>query len=805
MNSTVFHSCKYCRILLLAVAIFSVGCRGTKHLTDGQNLLRSVTIDLKSDKVMINRGEIKDNLYRRSIQKPNYRMLRVFPTKLGLYNMRYKKLKDRPADSLSKWVERPIIFDSALMHRSAMNMKNYLFYQGYFFARVRDTVTFSGKKAYVKYLVDAGANYLINRINYDVDDSNVARVVRAAADGSSLQKGTEFTYSLLDEEKSRITAVVRNNGYYRFSQENVTFKIDTFDKAFFKIAENPFENAINFISQTKSNRKQTIDIDVVIRPADDSSVYTHYTIGSVTVYPDYSSASDLRDSTMKKRSIKGIDFKYHDEYVNAKVLYEHIFLNPGKVYSQADYDKTHVKLNELGIFRYARIQFRENRLDHDKLDCSILLNRTKKYDFSPTVEASSGSTYALGSSVGISFWDRNFMKGANLLTISANGGIELTYDDRGQDNVKDRFHLLTEYYSLKASIDFPKFLAPVASKLFDNSNLPHTIVGLSENVINRVNYFTLNNTTANFTYSWRETSTKSWSFSPGFINIIRVKRTDSFIKVLEGNQYLQNSYKENFIEGENLTFKFDDLIKKRGRNYSYVKLGFEEAGGLLTAFNSVGSALNKLYTLEYAQYNKFDFDLGHYFTLTHSVFAFRFYGGVGLPYGNSAVLPYIKQYFAGGPYSLRGWKIRTLGPGSYFDPATDTNNRINQIDRTGDIKLELNGEYRFPIAPLFAGAVKMNGALFFDAGNIWLAKKDKSYPGGEFALNTLGQSIATDIGAGARFDIASFLTFRLDVAMPVKKPYIHTNGGWVFRDIAPFSSGWRSENLVLNISIGYPF
>jgi outer membrane protein insertion porin family len=711
MSSTIFRQQRGAlRVLLIVVSAFFAGCHATKHLPSEAYLLRSNVINLTSDKVMVNRGEIKDNLYRRAIQKPNYRLLRIFPTKVYLFNLKYKKLNGDPADSLSKWVERPVAFDSALMHRSALNMRAYLFNQGYLYARVRDSVVYKRGKAFVQYDVAAGSNYLINRINYDVDDSDVAAVLKKEGAASALKKGAEFNYSMLEEERSRITTVVRNNGYYRFSQDNVNFRIDTFDKSFFKIAENPFENAVNFISQTKSNKKQTIDIDVVIRPADDPAVYTKYKIATVTVYPDYNSISDQRDSSMLVRRVGDMNFKYHNYYVHPRVLYQHIFMDPGKVYSQADYDKTHVKLNELGIFQYTRVQFRENKINPNTLDVNIFLNRTKKYDLSPNLEFSSGSTYAVGSAVGISFRDRNFLKGANLLTLSANGGLELSYNIQGGDNtnVVSRFHLLTEYYNFKGSIDFPKFLAPVAYKLFDNSNLPHTIVGASESVIMRVNYFQLNTTTANFSYSWRESQTKTWNFSPAFINIIHLPfRSDSFKKVLNGNDYLQNSYKENFIEGENISFRYDNIIAKHGINYSYAKLDFEEAGGILTGIDKLNNAINDVYTIQYAQYNKLDFDLGHYFTLQHSVFAFRFVGGVGLPWGQSQTLPYIKQYYAGGPYSLRGWRIRTLGPGSFLDTLHQTSS--NFIDRTGDIKLELNGEYRFPITPLFAGAVKMNG------------------------------------------------------------------------------------------------
>lgn len=150
---------------------------------------------------------------------------------------------------------------------------------------------------------------------------------------------------------------------------------------------------------------------------------------------------------------------------------------------------------------------------------------------------------------------------------------------------------------------------------------------------------------------------------------------------------------------------------------------------------------------------------------------------------------------------MRGWRIRTLGPGSYYD----STKQVDYIDLTGDIKLEMNAEYRINIAQLFSGAIKMNGAAFADAGNIWLAKPDKSYPGGEFQFSTLGQDIAADVGAGLRFDVASFLTFRLDLAMPVKKPYVSTNSGWVFNQIDFKDPTWRTNNLIFNFAIGYPF
>jgi outer membrane protein insertion porin family len=792
----------------ILVMILLSACSSTKSIPEGQYLIWKNKLTLNSDKVMVNKGEIKDNLDHLIIQKPNSNYLDLSPVKvpykLWKYNRRYKKLTSKPDSLLPKSVERPVLLDTSTIARSAQNMRNYLFNQGYFYAKVYDTVTYKNKKAIVTYKVNAGSNYIINKINYKIDDSYIKAVVLANRKGASIEKGKEFTYVQLEEERSRLTSIINNHGFRRFTLENITFKIDTMEKSMFRVASSPFENAVNFIAQTKSNRKSTIDIDVVIRKAEDTLAYNKFIISAITVYPDDNGVNLTNKKDMIVKKIGGIEFRYHYEYVHPKVLYEHIFMNTGGLYSKENEDKTTAKLGELGIFQYIKVQARENRSTRDSVEYSIYLNKAQKHDFNTKYEISSGTTYFLGNSLSASYRNTNFMKGANLLSIGVNGGLETTYDDAIEGNLLKKFKLLTMYYGINASLDFPKFLAPVPKSIFSRSNLPHTIISAGENVIDRVDYFKLANSSYSFSYNWHETDIKTWSFSPAFVNVIRVPYiSPGFQTILDANQYLKNSYKKTFIEGENISYKIDNNAKKHGINYSYIRLALEEAGGIVGAVNKFGAAVYGFDTIPYAQYTKFDFDARHYFTVKHSVFAFRLYGGIGTPYGRSQSLPYIKQYFVGGPYSMRGWRIRTLGPGSFADT---TNTFTNLIDRTGDIKIELNGEYRFPVAPLFAGAVKMNGAIFADAGNMWLSKTNNDdYPGGEFAFNKLGQDIAMDLGLGSRFDIASFLTFRVDVAMPVKKPYIHSNSGWVFNAIDFNNSTWRKENIILNISIGYPF
>lgn len=807
-NRSAFYTTSILWLLLVGCVVLGSSCNSTKHLKEGQYLLRSNSLKLKSDRTTTNKGELTDQLSSLVIQKPNKRILGVVPFKLWLYNMRYEKYS-QDADNYqlqSKTVEPPVVYDSTLVRRTVLNMKSFLFNRGYFYARINDTVKFRDQKAYVTYRVETGISYLINKINLDIDDPEIKRVVSEVMNETVLRTGQPFSMTLLDVERSRLTNTMRNNGFYKFSNENITFLLDTLNKEYFRNVENPFESAINILTLQKNERKPTLDVKVIIRNDDDPTTYMRYSISSVMVLPDFVDRKDIRDSTMLERTFNKVRFRYHDYYIKERVLYKNIYLEPGSYYSQRNYDKTITQLNDLGLFQYVRITLIEDtsKKDSRSLRCFIVLNPAKRYDFNTNFEVSSGSTYALGSALGAGIRNRNLWRGGNQLSINLTGGVETGYTEGNGDNFIENFYLLSKNIGANASLSFPKFIAPVGPRVQERKNLPRTIVGFGMSLLDRVNYFTMSNTTANFTYNWKETQTKAWEATPAFINILTLPRkSDSFQRRLDTNQFLRNSYRENFIEGEVLAFTFSNQAQRRGRDYSYLRLAVEEAGGLMSGFRGIGRIFKNDFDFTYAQYVKFDFDGRHYLVWPRSKLAMRFYGGVGIPYDQSPSLPYIKQYFVGGAYSIRGWRIRSLGPGSYYNP--NVAGSFSFIDRTGDIKLEMNSEYRFEMVKLLSGSIKLNGALFVDAGNIWLSNPDPAYPGGDFALNKLGRDIAMSTGAGARLDFGDFITFRIDAAFPVKKPYEPENGGWVFDKIKFNDPGWRSDNLILNIAIGYPF
>jgi outer membrane protein insertion porin family len=794
-------------IIVVWLGLAWAGCDTTKHIKDGEYHLRKNQLKLETDKGITRKGELKDNITRLIVQKPNTYALGIFPYKIWLYNLQYKKYDRDPENyqRQSRTVEKPVVFDSTLTKRSATNIRSYLFNQGYFYPRVTDTVIFKNKKAVAIYNVSTGLNYLINKAILDIDDSVVAAFVRNSMNESILSNGKEFSMSLLEEERSRITNLLRNLGYYKFNQENINFTIDTVNKAYFRDIDNPFESAINFIALQKKQKKPTLDVTITIRGDDVPRIYNRFVINKITVYPDFISREDSRDSTMNKKVINDVLFRYRKRYLKEQVIYKHIYFEKGKTYSQSDYEATINKLNHLGVFQTIRIVLVEDTTTRENfLNAIIILNPAKKMDFSTNFEVSNGTTYDLGSALSFNFRNKNLARGANVFNASLSGGIETVYDDKKGNNFFEHFKLLTKNFGFNTSLDFPKFLVPfINQSKLSRRNLPRTILGFGTNLVDRVDYFTLTNTTANLSYNWRETETKTWDLSPAFINIIRLPRiSDSFQKRLVTNEFLRNSYRENFIEGENISFTFTNQAQRRGRSYSYAKLGLEEAGGLMSAINTIGASFNNTFDFQYAQYLKFDFDARHYVIRRRSTLAARFYGGVGFPYGKSPTLPYIKQYFVGGAYSIRGWRIRTLGPGGYIDPNQGSG---IYIDRTGDIKLEMNGEYRFDLIQLFSGSIKLKGAVFADGGNIWLANKSVDYPGGEFDISKLGRDVAISVGAGARFDLAGFFIFRFDAAFPIKTPLRQPGDTWVFSKIDFGNSTWRSNNLILNFAIGYPF
>lgn len=806
-NRTSFLLRSAC-ILLFAAGILLSGCQSTRRVKDGEHLLRENKLQIRSDKSITRRGVLEDQLNMIVLQKTNTYWSGLFPIKLWRYNLRSEKYVNNPLLELPKSQEKPVIYDSLLQARTLVNMKNFLNNQGYFNAMVTDTVRFKKKKAYVTYKIHTGVNYKINQVMADADDSAVAAIIRQGMAGTLFARETDYTKTLADEERSRIITLMQNHGYYKFSQDNIRFELDTLNKSDFRDVGNLFESAINFITlQKQQQKKHSLDIRVIIRMGDEPEAYRQYRIGRMVVFPDFIDRSVAYDSSMIVREIDSIKYRYYDYYIKEQILHRQIFLRPGDLYSRRDHELTINKLNDLGIFQLVRISMSEDtsRRDEHILNCFILLNPAKKLDAAVNTEVANATIYPLGGAVSFSYRDKNLFRGANQFTIAATGGVELGYSDTLGEKFNEHFYLLSTNLGVNASMLFPKFIVPFRPTMFSGRNLPKTQLTAGFNVLDRKNIldrqslFRLSNISANFGYNWRQSMTKTWDFTPAFTNIILPVISPAFQKTLDDNDFLRNTYRRTLIEGESIAFTFSDQVRKQGRNYNYIRIAMEEAGLIMSAANSISKGLGSKNGFIYDQYVKFDLDARRYLNARHSLLALRLLSGIGKPYGNSRTLPYVKQYFVGGPYSLRGWRPRTLGPVS----TADTSNVF--IDRTGDIKLELNAEFRFDMIQLFSGTLNLNGALFADAGNTWLARQSEDYPNGEFDISRLGDDIAMSTGAGLRVIVAGFFTVRLDAAFPIKDPYIRNNAGWILKKVALGDASWRRDNVVLQVAIGMPF
>lgn len=815
MQSYINWLSGYCRsgilrnVFYFLLAIIAFGCNTTRHLKQDEYLLQKNVINLQSDRGLTSRGELSDNLEALIVQKPNTRtFLFNIPYKLLLYNSRYDQYSrnDSSFQLKSKTVEPPVLFDSLLLRRSAQNMRSFLFNQGYFHAQVLDTYKLQKQKAIALFNVNTGPSYLVAGHQLVTSNNDIRKVIEDADDETFFRKGARYSMALLDQERNRIVNLLKEEGFYRFSQEYIRFEIDTINKSLLRNTAPLLENAINRLALQKQQKQPTLIVKTIINTDKLPQAAMRYGIRNVIVYPDFISREDAQDSSMYEVKYKGVTFRYHQYYIRENVIYQNLALEQNKRFTQHEYDGTIARLNSLGIFQTVRIVLVEDTsaLPEHLLNMFVLLTPADKNDAGINFEVSNGTTYVLGSALTFNYRNRNFFRGGNLFSASASVGLESDFKEQYSDQFFSKFRLLTRNFGVNTSLDFPKYLLPGRQDRFSKKNLPRTVITTGFSLLDRVDFFTLSNATTNITYNWRETSTKNWAATPVFVNVIRLPNvSDSFRRRLQNNTFLQNSYREVFIEGQTLSFTFSNQADNRGRSYTYARLSMEEAGGLLSGITALTGGSNKSATLPFAQYVRFDYDLRRYVNYYHSQIAIRMYGGIGLPYAASPTLPYIKQYFVGGPYSIRGWRIRSLGPGSYRD-TTAPDNALT-IDRTGDIKMEINGEYRFDVVQLFSGTIKMKGALFADAGNIWLSEPSNSFPGGEFAFNKLGRDLAVSTGAGARFNLADLFILRIDAAFPIKKPYYFSNGGWVLDQIDFGNKNWRSQNLILNFAIGYPF
>lgn len=764
------------RHALLSIFFFLIlfsSCRTTKYVPEDNYLLYKYSIKTTGDRLD------KEELNNIIKQKPNKTIFGL-RFHLGLYNLS-KKDKDNGFNNYLRTIgEAPVIYNELMMDKTATQLEIFLRNKGYYNSIVTDTVFFKNKKARIKYNVSASKPYRIRNLTYNLEDSSFNSVIADSKANTLLKKGALFDSDVLSMERDRIETFAKTRGYYYFSKEYIFYKADTslssrqadIEMNIKKYRETGENGRINEINHPKARIRK---------------VYIHTNYDPKIAIADF----DLYSSLLDTLSMDSIDLIFRKfENIKPTIVRESNYILPGEFYNINDVNRTYRNLSALRAFRLVNISFKEagesDRPDERLLDCEILLTPSTLQSFTVELQGtnSSGNIGAAGNLI---YQHRNLFRGAENFDFRLKGALETLRESYQAD-----FGNMVEIGS-EMRINIPKFILPFKTDQFIKKYNPATSISVAYNFQQRPDY-TRTIANAAFGYNWKGNRYLTHIINPIEVNLVQIPyKSQVFIDWLEG-KYIYYSYQPHLVTVTNYSLIYNNQKIQKKSDFIYVRLNMESAGNLLSAtygaFNiPKQDGQYELFNTEFAQYVRGDIDFRYYNNLDqNNSLVYRFFAGAGLPYNNSTALPFEKKYFSGGANSIRAWQVRNLGPGSYNELVQST-----YPNKTADIKLEANVEYRFKLFWL------LEGALFVDAGNIWAITKNDERVGALFDPRTFYKDIAIGTGIGTRFDF-SFFIFRLDLGIKARDPILPEGEKWIIG-----KRKMTSDDFTVNIGIGYPF
>ena len=612
---------------------------------------------------------------------------------------------------------KPVIYDTLQARLSCQDLMTAMQNEGYMNAGVSLYTETKGKKLKATYLLHPGQPFLIGKVNYDIQDEGILQLLHLDQPANQqIKPGMRFTVETLDNERKRIAGLLSDNGYFRFNKDFIHFTADTI------MGRKDIALTLQLRKYKPNNNSPEVD-------------HTRYLIRDVLFQSNDSDRIHLRKQVL----------------LNATAIKE------GRPYDASALQRTYNNFARLQAVKYTNIKFAEVP-DTNLLDCHIQIstNKPSTISFQPEGTNTAGD---LGAAASITYTNRNLFHGSEQLSIEFRGAYEAI---TGLEGYQDQNY--TEF-SVETKLVFPRFLAPFLSKSFRRRQTASSEWAVSWDFQNRPEFHRRVFSSA-WRYRWSEPKHHlNYRFDLLDLNYVYMPWISSTFK----RDYLDNAENRNAI----LRYNYEDIfIMKTGFTVSYtdgvdaVRANFESAGNLLNGvskgfgFKTNSQGQHTLFNIAYAQYVKFDFDYTHLFQFDkRNALALHAGLGVAYPYGNSTVLPFEKRYFSGGANSVRGWSVRELGPGKF----KGTDGRIDFINQTGDVKLDLNAEYR---SSLFW---KLQGALFIDAGNIWTLRNYAEQPGGQFKFTEFYKQIVASYGMGLRLNFDYFI-LRFDVGMKAINP-----------------------------------
>lgn len=727
-------------------------------------------------------------------------------------------------------ISKPPAYDSAYALISANNMKNTLLHQGYYKAKASfkadTTEVEQQKRVTVTYTIDAGNPTLIDTFSYRLKYPELQQLATSTKKQSVLEKGTPVTRDAVLTEITRLVELYRNHGYYKFSSEDLRMRGDTTIAALTSISDDPFETVRLLAEANEKRNKPTIKLALVLNPAADSQRIQKYYINNVIVYPDYSSYEVVNQRPFKETVDSNLIIRYHRDIIKNKFLLKNIFFKKGDLYKQDDYARTIGNFSRTGVWQNVDIQLQEVKDSANLLDMIVRLVPGRKYGFEANLETSystnSNSNSAvianygnlLGFSGNLSLQNRNLAKQAIKMTHALRAGIELNLN---ANPTSDNF-INSNELSYTNTVSIPKLLFPF--KWVDEKKLASDQTFFSANIANtnRIGLFKLFSAGFGMGYEFNFNNNKILTVKPINLEYSNLYgRTETFDNTIKDNPYLRYSFNTALVLGSSIGYSVTNINPKHVNRVNTIKVNLEESG-FLFYFAFPVDKLN-LFDNTLKKFVKLDFEDTYTITRKKSALSLRGFVGIGVPLGKSdTTLPFFKQYYGGGPNSMRGWPIRGIGPGSKSLPSL---NERTFADRTGDIRLEANAEYRHDLFTIIPNSLTLKWALFTDIGNIWNFKNTNpngAYDSTQFKFKNLYKQLGVTAGTGLRFDF-NYVLLRFDLGFRFKRPDIEENAGWKapsigFNDFFKklFSRGpndeyrkWRYENFNFSIGLSYPF
>jgi len=807
------------RFYLVAVILVSLffSCNSTKHVPQNKYLLKSYSIDSDSKKITAEEFD----MYIK--QRPNKKMLMLYPFHLSVYNLFYsekaylrqqKKVAEKHRAKLSKiskiqnaskrikkekkenrkhekrkkrkawnnWIattigEAPVIYEEIYTKKTLSAIESYLKNKGYYYYEVDSFLQFSKKKCSVVYKIRTGEPYIIRTVKYEIYDENIQDIVVNNLKNRMLRPFTPFDVSRFQQERDKITKLLKNRGYYAFQKEYIHFEADTLP--------NSREVDITLIiDQPKYEKSKANFLD---------ENHRKYKIASIQIFTYFDLKEYLKNKEGYRASFdstvyNGVVFYHKKKFkIKPKVIYEYLYIKQGEGYKQELVEKTQEQLGGLKLFKLIDINFSElPDTTAALLDCQILLKPHTIQSYTIELEGSNSSGN-FGAGTNFSYGNKNIFRGAEIFNFKFKGAFE-----RQTNSSANSFN--TFEAGVEGNLDLPGFIFPRKSDLFKEFYIPRTRFTLAVNRKKRPDY-TKNVSNFTLSYIWKTSEFFTHTIAPiDFSNVTIPEIDPDFFNSIQSLDR-KSTYEDHLISISRYSLLFNNQnIKRPKDDHFYIRTDIESAGNILSAINRISKPTEESYytflSKRYAQYVKANVDFRFYHRINNSRnLVYRAYFGAAYPFGNFDVLPVSKKYFSGGANGIRAWAVKGLGPGVYVMNEQDKQ-YLNQL---GDIKLELNLEYRFHLFWV------LEGALFLDAGNIWAINSNDEREGALFQFDSFYKQLALGTGFGTRFDF-SFFILRFDFGLKMHDPSLLGEKAWVV-----FNQPFKINHFTFNFGIGYPF